>query len=233
MRPLIRPQIERIEVPQLWLPARLSRLSPGIISRVASAFSPYSTNYLTAGTYTVPIPAGATYCQIDGYAAGQNGLGLTGNRGGGGGAFARRTVPVAGHTAIYITVPPGSTSAITKAGNAEARWDNASGELIMRADGPEANTSSNVTHYGGLAENCIGDLTYSGGATDYKAGGGGAGPNGAGLPATSNSAPGAGNGGLAGAGGNNSGGVQCGGGGAQGGLIGFVGGAGGVQLSWT
>lgn len=231
MRPLTRPQIERIEVPQLWLPARLSRLSPGIISRVASAFSPYSTNYLTAGTYTIPIPTGATYCQIDGYAAGQRALNAFGDRGGGGGAWARTTVAVAGHTAIYIVVPAGSTSTSTKAGDAVARWDNATGVIIMRADGAEANTASGVTHYGGLAENCIGDVVYRGGNSNHYEGGGGAGPSGPGGD-TAVGTPGAPGGGLAGEGGKDGSlaGKQCGGGGAN---SNGNGGAGGVQLSWT
>lgn len=210
----------------------MSRLAPGIVCAGAVEFSPFSTQYLTPGEYTVPVPSGAATVQIDGYGPGQRGLNIGGNRGGGGGAFARTTVSVAGHSAIWIVVTTGPSSPTTTPDPVEARWDNSSGTLLMRAVGAPANSTSSVTHYGGDAANCIGDLTYSGGATDYNAGGGGAGPNGPGLPATSNSAPGAGNGGLAGAGGNNSDGVQCGGGGART-LGGGLGGRGGIEIFWT
>lgn len=222
-------------------------LSPLLLKK-QSTFVGYSTAYTTPGTDTIAIPVGATTATVECYAAGgggrQDGLTITHKSGGGGGAYARKnTHPVAGLTAIYISVPD-TVGAETTGQDCFARENTSGGAVICLAKGGAAGVAAG-TAAGGSATSSVGDVKFRGGqsqaTSNDSSGGGGGGPSGAGGDSINSGTGGAGGGGVAGAGGaradtadpgQNYGG---GGGGSTLGALGF-GGAGAqgyLKLTWA
>ena len=194
---------------------------------IGASFSPYSTEYPTAGTQTIPVPSGATTVEIEVIAAGGNANhdGFYAQGGGGAGYAKRNAMSLAGITDIYISVPAQASE-----GACFARANTSGGTLLCNATGG----SHAATSGGPGGTGTVGDVLHTGGNGQrvwYSGayGGGAAGPTGNGGTPTSGGAP-AGAGGGGGQNGSNYGG---GGGDTQPGGAAGVGAQGWLKLSWA
>lgn len=200
-------------------------------------FAPYSVTFTTPGAQTIPVPFGAKTVTVECYGAGGSGNARqTMFCGGGGGGYSKKnTYSLAGLTGIYISVP-GVPAAHTDGADAFAKENSSGGTTICLAKGGQA--QPDVNNLGGQASAGTGDVKYSGG-TGYQdlshalsAGGGGAGPTGAGGNASSATA-GIADGGLSGAGGVDTATGNNYGGGAGGWDPTAFGAQGAIRLSWA
>lgn len=137
-----------------------------------AGFAAYFTEYTTAGTQTIPVPAGATGVIIECIGGGGGSRSAIGtkagdvNPGGGGGAYSKTTLSsLVGYTDIYISVGAGGTYT-NNGSDSFAKQNTSGGTTVCLAKGGDANTN------GGAAGSGTGDLKYSGG----RGGTGGVGP---------------------------------------------------------
>lgn len=138
------------------------------------------TDYTTTNgqpALQVPIPAGTTNVRVVTIGRGANSFANfdptngTTNFGGGGGAYSDSgPLSAAGHSVLYLFIPPTADGSSTI-----CRWDTLTGQVISAAPAAINNT-------GGSASNGIGAIKFSGGnGTSNGAGGGAGGPNGNGA----------------------------------------------------
>lgn len=190
-----------------------------------NAFASFSQTFTTTGGQTVAKPVGATTAILEGISGGNNGTqSFDGSEytstGGYGGGYSKRTISVASVTNLYIMV--GTNGAATS-----IRLETSVGTSVLVAlIGPNSGGTGDVKYDGGAGSSNYGYTN--------AAGGGAAGPNGNGFPATSPTTPGSGNGFPAGSGGAVGDGTLYGGGGGVAGTSDTKAGAQGwAKVTWS
>lgn len=210
----------------------------------AVSFTPFATEYTTAGNQIVAIPVGATAVSIEciGAGAGGGSDSATWVAGGGGGAYSKKlNYSTSGLTGLYISVPAASTTA---GAAAFVKANSSSGTLICEAKGGLQGAKTYPYGQGGQSSDGTGDVKYSGGKggvtltfSSNVGGGGAAGPSGNGGNGSSSGLPvgGSSGGSPAGKGGDHASGYNgvIYGGGAGSNSSSFIGAKGYIKLSWS